>query len=88
MELEERSSFFINLNDNEVRPDNTALIQIQTLLIGNEKSKSKQVRFSTDKNNNEKKSTQVITDNDIATLDFTYHPLTSRKSKVDGLSKI
>ena len=80
--------FFINFNDNEVRPDDIAMTEIQSVLAGNEKriSISKQVTFSTEETNNE--DDDLIIDNDSSTLDFTYHPLASRKSKVDGLSKI
>ena len=78
--------FFINFNDNDVQPDETALTEIQTLLNVNETKRGKQVTFSTDDTNTG--NDDVIIDSHSETIDFTYHPLTSRKSKVDGLSKI
>ena len=78
--------FFINFNDKEVTPDDIALTEIQSVLAGNEKRISKQVTFGTEETHN--KDDDLIIDNDSSSLDFTYHPLTSRKSKVDGLSKI
>ena len=78
--------FFINFNDKEVRPDDIALAEIQSVLAGNDKRISKQVTFGTEDTPNN--DDELIIDNDSSSFDFTYHPLSSRKSKVNGLSRM
>ena len=80
--------FFINFNDNEVTPDDTALTEIQSVLTGNEKNNKKQVTFSTDEIIYDNVNQNITLENETAALDFTHHPLITRKSKVDGLSKM